>query len=481
MLSRFPCWRWHSRESESWNPSPVAGWTSRHSPCCLVFDLVRHRFGGGRLHAKRHVREREPGSDQLHTDDPCVIRRCALLDHRAVAAELPHDQPRRGVAEDRQLACPPARQIEYWFTYEKSGPQYDTPHFNYTHGGAPTPVATPTFSPPGGTYSDDADRDDRDRDVRRHHPLHGGRLYADRELAAVLRADHRAHHQDGQRDRHQVRSRELGRGQRHLHDRHVAGLPDPVRHTRTSGRTRGSSTRHVRATIQAQLDADFNKQKDTLTAQLRRAPGRAPVQARHLQRLHDNVGFYTSVAGLGQNPDDVMINGDITVDAFNASDKGVALQNFWRSAENLAVNPAGGTEPLGGRAGRAVPPDGRPRQPGAVPGELRLRQRRLHRRHEGVRPDGVDLPAAVVHQGLELRQLGRRRVEHGVLRFTGRAGEHVPQPAGDDAGDHPGLARRALPLRRRHRQVPGVPALAAHQRVRRRAGRTAAPRARRCR
>ena len=55
--------------------------------------------------------------------------------------------------------------------------------------------------------------------------------------------------------------------------------------------------------------------------------------------MHDNVGFYTSVAGLGQNPGDVMINGDVTVDAFNASDNGVALQNFWRSAENLAVIP----------------------------------------------------------------------------------------------------------------------------------------------
>jgi len=39
----------------------------------------------------------------------------------------------------------------------------------------------------------------------------------------------------------------------------------------------------------------------------------------------------TSVAGLGLNPDDVMINGNVTVDAFNASDAGNATQNFWRS------------------------------------------------------------------------------------------------------------------------------------------------------
>jgi hypothetical protein len=53
--------------------------------------------------------------------------------------------------------------------------------------------------------------------------------------------------------------------------------------------------------------------------------------------------LYTSVAGLGQNPGDVVINGDVTVDAFNASDQGVALQNFWRSAENLAINPSSGS------------------------------------------------------------------------------------------------------------------------------------------
>ena len=50
-----------------------------------------------------------------------------------------------------------------------------------------------------------------------------------------------------------------------------------------------------------------------------------------------NIGYYTSIAGLGQNPDDVTINGDVTVDAFDGT--GNATQNFWRSAENLSVNP----------------------------------------------------------------------------------------------------------------------------------------------
>ncbi|MEV5431985.1 discoidin domain-containing protein [Streptomyces sp. NPDC052701] len=57
--------------------------------------------------------------------------------------------------------------------------------------------------------------------------------------------------------------------------------------------------------------------------------------------INAQLGFYTSVSGLGLNPDDVQLNGDITVDAgwFN----GNATQNFWRSAENLAINPVNGT------------------------------------------------------------------------------------------------------------------------------------------
>ena len=58
--------------------------------------------------------------------------------------------------------------------------------------------------------------------------------------------------------------------------------------------------------------------------------------------INAQLGFYTSVSGLGLNPDDVQINGDLTVDAgwFN----GNATQNFWRSAENLAINPVNGTD-----------------------------------------------------------------------------------------------------------------------------------------
>ncbi|MBQ0825687.1 coagulation factor 5/8 type domain-containing protein [Streptomyces tagetis] len=57
--------------------------------------------------------------------------------------------------------------------------------------------------------------------------------------------------------------------------------------------------------------------------------------------LNAQLGFYTSIAGLGLSPDDTTINGDVTVDAgwFD----GNATQNFWRSAENLALVPVSGT------------------------------------------------------------------------------------------------------------------------------------------
>jgi len=50
--------------------------------------------------------------------------------------------------------------------------------------------------------------------------------------------------------------------------------------------------------------------------------------------INVNVGYNTSVMGLGRNPDDVNIGG-LTVDANSSG--GNATQNFWRSAENFMV------------------------------------------------------------------------------------------------------------------------------------------------
>ncbi len=92
------------------------------------------------------------------------------------------------------------------------------------------------------------------------------------------------------------------------------------------------------SSIQTTLDNVFNTQKlnqfGTQRFALLFKPGTYAVDA--------NMGYYTSIQGLGQNPDDVLINGDVTVDAFDGT--GNATQNFWRSAENLSITPSAGSD-----------------------------------------------------------------------------------------------------------------------------------------
>ncbi|XHM95990.1 discoidin domain-containing protein [Peterkaempfera sp. SMS 1(5)a] len=91
--------------------------------------------------------------------------------------------------------------------------------------------------------------------------------------------------------------------------------------------------------IQAKLDQVFQQQESAQFGDGRYAflfkPGT-------YSNLNAQIGFYTSIAGLGLSPDATQINGDVTVDAgwFN----GNATQNFWRSAENFAVKPVSGSD-----------------------------------------------------------------------------------------------------------------------------------------
>jgi hypothetical protein len=54
--------------------------------------------------------------------------------------------------------------------------------------------------------------------------------------------------------------------------------------------------------------------------------------------LNFQVGYYTSVIGLGRNPTDVVING--TIDSYNQCSGSTcnATTNFWRSVSNLTIN-----------------------------------------------------------------------------------------------------------------------------------------------
>ncbi|MEV0848562.1 discoidin domain-containing protein [Streptomyces sp. NPDC049954] len=91
--------------------------------------------------------------------------------------------------------------------------------------------------------------------------------------------------------------------------------------------------------IQQQVDAIFQQQESAQFGDGRYALLFKPGT---YNNLNAQIGFYTSIAGLGLKPDDTTFNGDVTVDAgwFN----GNATQNFWRSAENLALNPVSGTD-----------------------------------------------------------------------------------------------------------------------------------------
>ena len=54
--------------------------------------------------------------------------------------------------------------------------------------------------------------------------------------------------------------------------------------------------------------------------------------------LNFQVGYYTAVAGLGQSPNDVVINGSVYVRNQCDGDVCTALNNFWRSLSNLTIN-----------------------------------------------------------------------------------------------------------------------------------------------
>ncbi|MFJ9815093.1 RICIN domain-containing protein [Streptomyces sp. NPDC101151] len=90
--------------------------------------------------------------------------------------------------------------------------------------------------------------------------------------------------------------------------------------------------------IQSKLDTIFKQQETNQFGSQRHAvlfkPGAYSADV--------NVGFYTQVLGLGLTPDAVSVNGAVHAEADWF--QGNATQNFWRGAENLSVNPTGGSD-----------------------------------------------------------------------------------------------------------------------------------------
>jgi len=94
--------------------------------------------------------------------------------------------------------------------------------------------------------------------------------------------------------------------------------------------------------IQSKVDAVANQQVNNEFGTQRYAllfePGTYGMPT---SPLNFQIGYYTSVAGLGLSPNDVVINGSI--DVFNRclganNTNCVALVNFWRSMSNLTIN-----------------------------------------------------------------------------------------------------------------------------------------------
>lgn len=61
--------------------------------------------------------------------------------------------------------------------------------------------------------------------------------------------------------------------------------------------------------------------------------------------VNSQVGYYTSIAGLGLSPDSVVINGGLRAEGRIKPGRPTdsALVNFWRSVENLSITPEGGS------------------------------------------------------------------------------------------------------------------------------------------
>ncbi|MFN2138772.1 MAG: adenylyl cyclase, partial [Candidatus Promineifilaceae bacterium] len=96
--------------------------------------------------------------------------------------------------------------------------------------------------------------------------------------------------------------------------------------------------------IQAQVDAIALQQVDdemgTNRYSLLFKPG---VYGSAETPLVFQVGYYTEVAGLGELPSDVIINGKVDVhNRCLQADNCIALVNFWRSLSNLTINVMGG-------------------------------------------------------------------------------------------------------------------------------------------
>jgi hypothetical protein len=87
----------------------------------------------------------------------------------------------------------------------------------------------------------------------------------------------------------------------------------------------------VNAVAAQQVNNEFGTQRYALLF----APG---TYGSSVNPLNFQVGYYTTVAGLGRSPGDVVINGSVYVRNRCFANGCNALDNFWRSLSNLTIN-----------------------------------------------------------------------------------------------------------------------------------------------
>ena len=95
------------------------------------------------------------------------------------------------------------------------------------------------------------------------------------------------------------------------------------------------STSQIQATVDAIATQQVPNQFGTERYALLFKPG---TYGSATAPLNFQVGYYTAVAGLGQSPGDVVINGSVYVRNQCSGSFCTALNNFWRSLSNLTIN-----------------------------------------------------------------------------------------------------------------------------------------------
>ena len=204
------------------------------------------------------------------------------------------------------------------------------------------------------------------------------------------------------------------------------------------------------ATIQSQVDSVFNTQESNQFGTQRYALLFKPGS---YSGFNAQIGFYTSIIGLGQNPDQVQIHGDVTVDAGWIA--GNATQNFWRSAENMEVFPSAGFT-------RWAVAQAAPFRRMDIQGDLNLAPNGFGFATGGYIADsritGTVQPYSQQQWFTRNSNIGgyQNGVWNMVFWVRRRTGHAVPEPAVHQRRHDPGQPGEAVPVPRRGRQLQRV-------------------------